>query len=99
MESSSKVQNCVNEGCSRPMFTTNKKTWFGALPDKRKAHWRYDEVNMKYNDKPSDPQYFNKYMAIKVACPNCGKMVSHGNLSGHKKREICQKRAKKAESG
>jgi hypothetical protein len=45
-----------------------------------------------YNHKPTDPEYFKKYMAMKVACPMCGTQVSHGELSKHKKRAVCQKR-------
>ena len=71
-------------------FNTGKPHWAGALPENRRAEWRYQE-NGVYNNKPLDKDYFQKYMAVKVACPNCSKMVSHGDLSKHKKRNICIK--------
>jgi len=74
-------------------FITGKPSWGGALPENRRAEWRYQE-NGIHNNKPIDKDYFRKYMAVKVACPNCNKMVSHGDLSKHKKRNICIKNKK-----
>ena len=55
---------------------------------KHRAEWRYLE-NGKYNNKPIDKDYFRKYMAVRVECSVCGKMVLRGDLSKHKKRSIC----------
>ena len=70
-------------------FITKKAGWTGAPIHKRRAEWRYNEETGIYNHKPTDPQYFNKYMAVKTQCPNCSKMVTRGDLSKHKKRPIC----------
>ena len=70
-------------------FITKKAGWHGALPENRRSHWRYNEETGIYNNKPTDPQYFKKYMAVKTQCPNCSKMVARGDLSKHKKRPIC----------
>lgn len=74
-------------------FITGKPGWNGAAIENRRANWRYQE-NGIYNNKPLDKDYFRKYMAVKVQCPNCSKMVSHGDLSKHKKRNVCIKNAK-----
>ena len=58
------------------------------VSNKRRAEWRYLE-NGKYDKRPIDPNYFKNYMALKVECPNCSKMILRGDLSKHKKRPIC----------
>ena len=75
-------------------FITGKPNWGGASIENRRSHWRYNEETGKYDNRPIDKDYFRKYMAVRVACPNCSKMVSHGDLSKHKKRNICIKNAK-----
>jgi formylmethanofuran dehydrogenase subunit E len=57
-------------------------------PIKHRAEWRYLE-NGKYDNRPIDKDYFRKYMAVRVECSVCGKMVLRGDLSKHKKRSIC----------
>lgn len=74
-------------------FITGKANWNGAPIENRRAEWRYQE-NGIYNSKRIDKDYFRKYMAVRAACPNCNKMVSHGELSKHKKRNICIKNKK-----
>ena len=69
-------------------FITGKPNWSGAIPEKRRSPWRYLESGI-YDNRPTDKDYFRKYMAVKVKCPNCGKMISQGDLSKHKKRNIC----------
>ena len=76
-----------------PKFITGRGNWFGAPPEKRRAEWRYLE-NGKYDNRPIDKDYFNKYMAVRTPCPNCGKQVLRGDLSKHKKRPICSNNAK-----
>ena len=66
-------------------FITGKPNWSGAPIHKRRSPWRYLETGI-YDNKPSDPEYFKKYMAVRVPCPNCGKMILHGDLSKHKKK-------------
>ena len=75
-------------------FITGKAHWGGALPENRKAEWRYDCEKGIYNNKPTDPEYFKKYMAIKVPCPCCSRVVTRGDLYKHKKRDICIKNRK-----
>ena len=84
MESSSEVKTYI---------TSNPK-WEGALPEKRRSPWRYDEETGKYNNKPLDKDYSKKYMMNRIDCPNCGKSVLHGDLSKHKKRPICMNNKK-----
>ena len=76
-----------------PKFITGKGNWFGAAPEKRRAEWRYLD-NGKYDSRPLDKDYFIKYMASRVECPVCSKMVHWGDLSKHKKRPICSNNAK-----
>ena len=76
-----------------PKFITGRGNWFGAPPEKRRAEWRYLD-NGKYDSRPLDKDYFNKYMANRVECPVCSKMVQRGDLSKHKKRPICANNAK-----
>ena len=64
-------------------FITGKPNWSGAPIHKRRSTWRYLETGI-YNNKPSDPEYSKKYMAVRVPCPNCSKMILHGDLSKHK---------------
>ena len=54
--------------------------------------------NGGYNHKPNDPEYLKKYMAVRVECPLCGKMVPHGDLSKHKKRRPCLRNRLSAEA-
>ena len=74
-------------------FITGNPNWHGAPPEKRRAEWRYLD-NGKYDSRPLDKDYFNKYMANRVECPVCSKMVQRGDLSKHKKRPICANNAK-----
>jgi hypothetical protein len=69
-------------------FITGKPNWSGAIPEKRRSPWRYLESGI-YDNRPTDKDYFRKYMAVRVECPNCSKMVLRGDLSKHKKRSIC----------
>jgi hypothetical protein len=71
------------------MFVTGKPNWGGAKPENRRSHWRYNEETGVYNNKPTDKDYFRKYMATRVECPCCSKMILRGDLSKHKKRPIC----------
>ena len=73
-------------------FVTGKPNWSGAPLEKRRSHWRYNEESGRYNNAPVDPNYFNKYLSVKVVCECCGKTVTRGNLSKHKQRDICLKR-------
>ena len=75
-------------------FITGKPKWGGALPENRRSHWRYNEETGIYNNKPTDKDYFRKYMAIKVVCEHCCKVVTRGDLYKHKKRSICIKNRK-----
>ena len=45
-------------------FITGKGSWYGAIPEKRRAPWRYNEESGKYNDKPVDKDYFKAYFKI-----------------------------------
>jgi hypothetical protein len=72
-----------------PKFITGRGNWFGAPPGKRRAEWRYNEETNKYDSKPNDKDYFRKYMAQRVECKHCGKMILRGDLSKHKKRPVC----------
>ena len=74
-------------------FITGKPNWGGASPENRKSEWRYLDSG-KYDNRPSDPDYFRKYMAVKVACEHCCKVVTRGDLYKHKKRNICIKNRK-----
>ena len=76
------------------MFVTGKPNWGGAKPENRRSHWRYNEETGVYNNKPIDKDYFRKYMSVRVECPNCSKMVLHGDLSKHEKRPSCTKNTK-----
>ena len=79
-------------------FITGKGSWCGAIPEKRRAPWRYNEESGKYNDKPIDKDYFKAYFktvgAVKIECPLCGRSVQRSNLSHHKKSTICSKNLK-----
>ena len=75
-------------------FITGKPNWSGAPVENRKSPWRYNEETGIYNNKPTDPEYFKKYMAIKVPCPCCSRVVTRGDLYKHKKRDICIKNRK-----
>ena len=61
--------------------------------NERRAGWRYLE-NGKYDKRPIDPNYFKNYMAVRVACPCCGKPVLRGDMSKHKKRPCCSNNKK-----
>jgi len=84
----------TEDSASVQTFITGKSHWYGAPVDKRKAEWRYDCKTGIYNNKPTDPQYFKNYMAVKVSCPCCSRVVTRGDLYKHKKRSICVKNAK-----
>ena len=72
-------------------FITDKAHWGGALPENRRSPWRYNEEKGVYSNKPTDPEYFKKYTAIKMTCPSCSKVVTRCDLYKHKKRNICIK--------
>ena len=61
------------------------------MPRQEHAAWRYKEDGT-YDGRPLDPEYFKKYMIVKVPCPNCGVEVSRGHLSRHKTRKPCKLR-------
>ena len=84
MESSTEVKRYI---------TSNPK-WGGAMPEKRRSPWRYDEETGKYDNRPIDTEYFKKYMSVRVQCPCCSKMVARGDLAKHKKRPICMNNKK-----
>ena len=57
-----------------------------------KAQERHLE-NGKYNSKPLDKEYFNKYYhekrKVQIQCPRCGKNSTNGNLSKHQLTKSC----------
>ena len=60
-------------------------------PRQESAVWRWKE-NGTYDGRPIDPEYFKKYMVVRVPCPNCGVQVPRGHVSRHKKAKPCQLR-------
>ena len=70
----------------------------------KKAPWRTtvnEDGSIKYNDKPLDPEYHNKYyhekrktiLCSKVTCDICGSIVSKVHLPRHKQStKICIKK-------
>jgi hypothetical protein len=74
-------------------YITNHSNWHGAVPEKEGLDGGIID-NGKYDNKPLDKDYFKNYMIVRVACPNCSKMIARGDLSKHKKRAICINNAK-----
>ena len=70
-------------------YVTTHSNWHGAEPHKRRSPWRYNDETLKYDNRPLDRDYFKNYMAVRVECPVCSRMVLRGDLSKHKKRAIC----------
>ena len=74
--------------------------------DRRKilrAPWRTtvdEKGNVKYNDKPNDPEYFKKYWIAKrqfkdaerYVCECCDKEIAYGHKARHQKTTYCLKR-------
>ena len=60
-------------------------------PRQESAVWRWKDDGT-YDSRPIDPEYFKKYMSVRVACPLCNLSVLRGVLARHKKRTICAKR-------
>ena len=73
----------------RRVYITGHANWTGAELHKRRSPWRYHEETGKYDNRPNDKDYFRKYMAVRVECPVCSRMVLRGVLYKHKKRAIC----------
>ncbi len=61
------------------------------MPRKEHAAWRYRDDGT-YDSRPLDPEYFKKYMSVRVPCPLCGIDVLRGNIPKHKKRKPCKQR-------
>ena len=62
----------------------------------KKPSARYDEEKGEYNNKPSDPNYFNEYYRNcnpKIECPKCGRFTPKLQLFRHVKSMRCQKEA------
>ena len=73
--------------------------------DKRKilrAPWRttiLEDGTIKYNNKPCDPLYYNKYYDEKrkaidgalVACELCQRKITSGHILRHQRSNICKK--------
>ena len=38
-------------------YITNHPAWGGALPEKRRSPWRYNEEALKYDNKPIDKEH------------------------------------------
>ena len=63
------------------------------LPEKpkqvriKRALWRYQREDGKYNNNPISPTYYNEYyhekLSIKVQCPYCKKSVVKQTLNRH----------------
>jgi hypothetical protein len=70
-------------------FTTHIKGWGGALPESVGAGWKYDEETLKYDNRPIDKEYFQSICLLESPCPCCAKMILRGDMSKHKKRNIC----------
>ncbi len=65
----------------------------------KRAPWRTtvdENGNVKYNDKPLDPDYHNKYyhqkrkniLSSKVQCDLCGSYICKAQLTRHKKTAL-----------
>ena len=75
-------------------YITNHPNWSGGSIEKRRANWRYNDETLKYDSRTLDKEYFKKYMAIRVQCPCCSKMIARGDLPKHKKHPICMNNKK-----
>ena len=69
----------------------NGKSWTPTLNSKR-----LDPITGKYNNKPIDPEYFNKYYTdnlkdAKVQCPNCNCMCPKKTQLRHMRSSKCKK--------
>ena len=68
----------------------------------KRAPWRttvLEDGTIKYNDKPNDPLYFQKYYDAKrkfydsqrYVCECCGKEIAYGHKARHLKTNYCIK--------
>jgi len=62
------------------------------------AHWRHNAETGKYNNNPTDPEYYKKYyhekLSVKVQCPLCFREVCKMKLNRHQKFSLCLKNRK-----
>ncbi len=86
--------------------TNNKQNTEETKIDRRKilrTPWRTtvdENGNVKYNDKPLDPDYFKKYWIAKrqfkdaerYVCECCDKEIAYGHKARHQKTTYCLKR-------
>jgi hypothetical protein len=79
-----------NDISSSPDDTQPVKRRLGK-PRQESAIWRWKDDGT-YDNRPNDPEYFKKYMSVRVSCPLCNLSVLRGVLPRHKKRAICAKR-------
>ena len=72
----------------------NGKLWIPPITSKRTN----PETGI-YNNKPNDPEYFNKYYneknRVPVECPQCACMIPKLTLPRHMRSNKCKKMAKK----
>ena len=55
--------------------------------------------NKKYNNKPTDPLYFQKYYdekrkekeAVVITCERCHRQIACGHIHRHQRTNICKK--------
>ena len=79
-----------NDISSSPDDTQPVKRRLGK-PRQESAVWRWKDDGT-YDSRPIDPEYFKKYMSVRVPCPFCGVDVLRGNIPKHKKRKPCKQR-------
>ena len=73
-----------------------KRSSANFIPKNKEASKRYNKDTNKYDNRPPDPDYVNKYYAkhrYLVQCDVCGAETKKLTLSRHKKTNKCKKLA------
>ena len=63
------------------------------MQETKQVSKRFDPVTGKYNMRPLDPQYFNKYYHkhnVPTICAFCGKTVGKMKLQRHQLTNVCK---------
>lgn len=69
----------------------------------KRALWRtitLEDGTTKYDNRPSDPNYFKKYydekkkakVSLIIACDRCQKQIAAGHILRHQRTKLCEKR-------
>jgi hypothetical protein len=61
------------------------------MPRARNTQHGGGKMDGTYDNRPIDPEYFKKYMSVRVACPLCNLSVLRGVLARHKREQSALK--------